>query len=218
MLMAFSSVRSVNPLPDDAVALIVPSPRIAVTRTPRRHRLTALLLLLLVGTAVHADDGNIEIRSASSELRDGVYYANARIQFQLSDRIEQALASGIALQVSHEFELIRQRRFWLDSEVAELQVVYVLRYNTVSERYTLRNLNTDSQTSFATIFAALNAIGRIDALPLIDSALLAEDSRHRVRVRAEVSIADYPVSLRYLLFWRDDWRVASDWFSWSLAP
>ena len=31
-----------------------------------------------------------------------------------------------------------------------------------------------------------------------------------------MSIPDYPVSLRYLLFWRDDWRLSSGWFSWTL--
>ena len=147
-----------------------------------------------------------------------MYTASARIQFQLSERIDEALASGIALQVALDVEIYRERRFWADANVASLRFVNVLRYNQVSERYTLRNENTGRQSSYATIFAALNALGRIDALPLVDAALLRADATHIARMRAEVSIAEYPVSLRYLLFWRDDWRVASSWYTWPLVP
>lgn len=162
-------------------------------------------------------DGRVEVRSAAGRVVDGVYEASARIQYQLSGRIEAALANGIALQIALEFEVYRVRRFMPDANVAAVSLAYVLRYNTVTERYTLRNLNTGQQRSFATIFAALNALGRIESLPLVDASLLRADARHTVRLRAEVSIDDYPLSLKYLLFWRDDWRVASDWYSWPLA-
>lgn len=183
------------------------------------HCLLALLLMsAIVPVRAVADDGSVEVRSASSELVNGVHIATARLQYSLSDRISDALANGLALQINLSFEIDRQRRFWLDSQVANLSNRHVLRYNTVSERYTLRNENTGQQTSYATIFAALNTLGRIDGLPLVDQSLLDSGSRYRVRMRAVVSIADYPVSLRYLLFWRNDWRVTSDWYAWTLAP
>ncbi len=109
------------------------------------------------------------------------------------------------------------RRFLPDANEAEVSLTFVLRYNTVTERYTLRNENTGQQRSFATIFAALNSLGRIESVPLVDASLLRPGARHTVRMRAQVSIADYPLSLKYLLFWRDDWRVASEWYSWPLA-
>lgn len=162
-------------------------------------------------------DGRVEVRSADSRAVDGVYEASARIQYYLSERIEAALANGIALQIELDFEIYRVRRFLPDANVATVSLAYALRYNTVTERYTLRNVNTGQQGSFATIFAALNALGRIESVPLVDASLLRDDARHVARLRAQVSIADYPLSLKYLLFWRDDWRVASDWYSWPLV-
>ena len=176
----------------------------------------AVVALLL--PAAFADDGSVEIRYADSELVDGVYVASARIQFQLSSRIEEALANGIALKFVLDFDVDRVRRLWLNSNVAELRVEYLLRYNAVSERYILSNENTGQNRSFATIFAALNAMGRIDALPVLDATLLSDDKRYRARLVVEGGIAEYPVSLRYLLFWRNDWHVVSDGFTWSLAP
>ncbi|MEO0575775.1 MAG: DUF4390 domain-containing protein [Pseudomonadota bacterium] len=180
--------------------------------------LFAVAVFALMPQPVRADNGNVEIRYADSELSNGVHLASARIQFQLSSRIEEALANGIALQITLNVEIDRIRRYWINANVASIQFVYVLRYNAVSERYMLRNENTGQQRTFATIFAALNAMGRVDALPLIDAAILSEGKRHRAKMNVEVSIAEYPVSLRYLLFWRNDWRVSSNGFSWLLAP
>ncbi|MEL7298731.1 MAG: DUF4390 domain-containing protein [Pseudomonadota bacterium] len=174
-------------------------------------------LLLVVSSVAIAQSGGVEIRSAETRLVNDVYLANTRVQYQLSERIEEALANGLALQVTLDYAIERQRRFLPDTEVAAVRVVNLLRYSKVTERYTIRNENTGTQTSYATIFGALNALGRIDDLPLVDAALLSANRRYRARVRAEVAIDDYPASLRYLLFWRDDWHISSSWFSWSLA-
>lgn len=163
-----------------------------------------------------AESGQIEIRSADSELIDGVHLASARLQFQLSDRIEEALTGGIALEVVMEFEINRVRRWWLDGGVDTVRIATELRFDSVSERYTLRNLNTGQRTSYATIFGVLNALGRVDDLPLIDATLLQPDGRYSVTVGASVSISEYPVSLRYLLFWRNDWKVTSNRVRWLL--
>ncbi|MEM9172719.1 MAG: DUF4390 domain-containing protein [Pseudomonadota bacterium] len=186
-----------------------------------RHCLIHLLscaVLMALGGSVWADEGKIIVRFVDSELVDGVHEAEARVQFQLSDRIEEALANGITLRFELTVDLSKQRRWWPDANVATITVINFLRYNAVSQRYTLRNENTGRQRSFATIFAALNSMGRIDSLPLIDAALLEPGARYRGVLHAEVTIDDYPLSLRYLLFWRDDWRVRSSGFAWSLAP
>lgn len=169
-----------------------------------------------IAAAQGAETGSIEIRSADSVLVDGVYRVSARVQYILPDEIRDALDNGLPVAVELDFTIIAPRRFWLDAEAAELTVAYELRYNALSKRYILRNVNTGQQTTYATIFAALNVLGTVDSLPLIDASLLDEGRRYRIRMRAVMSIPDYPVSLRYLLFWRDDWRLSSSWFSWSL--
>ncbi|MEL7312077.1 MAG: DUF4390 domain-containing protein [Pseudomonadota bacterium] len=184
------------------------------------NRLLATICVCLFSLAlarpVLGDEGVIEIRSAESELIDGVHVAMARLQYQLSERIEQALAGGIALEFVMEFEINRVRRWWLDGSVDTVRVAYELRFDSVSERYTLRNTNTAQRTTYATIFGALNALGRVDQLPIIDDTLLSEDGRYRVSMRASVTISEYPVSLRYLLFWRNDWRASSNRVTWFL--
>lgn len=178
----------------------------------------AVLACLAWQPAAAQDGGSVTIRSASSQLVDGVYRAEARLQYVLSDQALDALNSGVPINVELRLQVIQERRFWLDDTTAELSVSYQLLYNALSRRYVVRNLNTGEQDSYATLYSALNNLGRITSLPVIDAALLKDDRSYRIRMRAVVDVKDYPAALRLIAFWRDDWRLTSDWYEWQLAP
>ncbi|MEJ2604225.1 MAG: DUF4390 domain-containing protein [Gammaproteobacteria bacterium] len=185
------------------------------------YRLAVLVTLLCLSwlpLAAQEDEGSVAIRSASADLVDGVYRVEARLQYVLSDNALDALDSGVPINVELELQVIKARRFWLDDVTAELEVNYQLLFNALSRRYVVRNLNTGEQDSFATLYSALNNLGRITSLPVIDAALLEDDGTYRIRMRAIVDVKDFPAALRLIAFWRDDWRLTSDWYEWQLAP
>lgn len=182
-------------------------------------RLCALLVLLVClawQPASGQEGGTVSVRSADSNLVDGVYRVGARLQYVLSDEALDALDSGVPINVELQFQVIQNRRFWLDAVTAELAVNYQLLYNALSRRYVVRNLNTGEQDSYATLYSALNNLGRITSLPVIDAALLRDDRDYRIRMRAVVDVKDYPAALRLIVFWREDWRITSDWYEWQL--
>jgi hypothetical protein len=55
-----------------------------------------------------------------------------------------------------------------------------------------------------------------DNLPVVDAALLDEDRRYDIRVRAVLDTDELPGPLRLLAFWRRDWSIESDWLQWRL--
>jgi len=160
--------------------------------------------------------GFFDIRSAKTTLRDGVHILEARLQLILSDDALDALNSGVPLTIELEFEVIRVRGLWLDAKDAVLTFLYELEYRPLSQRYIVRNLNSGDQESFATLYSALNNLGRIQDLPVIDDAVLSSDSRYRLRLRARLSTRQYPASLRLLFFWRSQWQLESEWYEWTL--
>jgi len=163
------------------------------------------------------DPGRFEIRSASVDLRSGVYYLDAWVEYRLSSETRGALEAGVALTLQTEVEFLRNRRFWLDDDEASLRQSYELRYHALSERYLVVNSNSGEQNSYATLFSALNFLGRITELPLIDAALLDSDAAYDIRIRAVLSTDDIPGPLRLLAFWRRDWSLKSEWYRWSLG-
>ena len=183
--------------------------------------LAALGLLLPAAGALAQDEevereGYFEVRSASTTLADGVHRLDARLQLILSSEALAALSSGVPLTIELQTQVIRNRRLYLDSVDAEIAVRFELEYRPLSQRYLVRNLNSGEQESFATLYSALNNLGRIDSLPLIDDSLLTAARPYRIRVRALLQTQQYPAPLRLLFFWRSEWQLKSKWFEWPL--
>ena len=189
-------------------------------RQPLNSLVSALLLLFVMGNGIAQDEiqreGYFEVRSAATRLVGGVHTLDARLQLVLSNEALEALSSGVALRINLQMEVIRERRFYLDANDAELTIRYELEYRPLSQRYLVRNVSSGDQDSFATLYSALNNLGRVQGLPVIDDALLEADKNYRIRLRALLSTRQYPAPLRLLFFWRDQWQLTSEWFEWSL--
>jgi len=179
-----------------------------------------VLVALLMQPGLAQDEleraGYFEVRSATTRQAGGVHTLDARLQLVLSSEALDALSSGVPLVIELQLELIRARRFWWDDAEADLAVRHELEYRPLSQRYIVRNINSGDQDSFATLYSALNNLGRIQGLPVIDDALLQPGEDYRVRLRAMLQTQQYPAPLRLLLFWRDEWQLKSEWFEWLL--
>ena len=196
-----------------------PAPTLNVRRLLHSF-VAALFLSFVVGNGVAQDEiqreGYFEVRSAATKMAKGVHLLDARLQLVLSNGALEALSSGVALRIELQMEVIRNRRFYFDATDADLTIRYELEYRPLSQRYLVRNLNSGDQDSFATLYSALNSLGRVQGLPVIDDALLEAGKNYRVRLRALLSTRQYPAPLRLLFFWRDQWQLTSEWFEWSL--
>jgi hypothetical protein len=192
-----------------------------IEKTVFRRAALALVAGLVVAAPLWAQQlperqGFFDIRSASTTLNEGVHELEARLQLILSDEALDALKNGVVLTIELEFEVIRVRGLWLDASDASLTFQYELEYRPLSQRYIVRNLNSGDQDSFSTLYSALNNLGRIQGLPVIDDAILSPGSNYRLRIRARLSTRQYPAALRLLFFWRSEWQLQSEWYEWLL--
>jgi len=183
--------------------------------------LVVTLLALLPAAPTWSQDnparvGSFEVRSASLTLVNGVQELDARLQLVLSAEALKALNSGVTLTIELTLEVIRVRRFLPDDGEAELSITYELEYLPLSQRYIVRSVNSGDTDSFATLFSALNNLGRIQSLPVIDDAILNPDSKYRIRLRVSLSTRQYSAPFRFLFFWRDAWDLKSEWYEWRL--
>jgi len=182
--------------------------------------MVAIAALLLMGGVSAQDpverEGYFEVRSATTRLTGGVHMLDARLQLVLSSEALRALNSGVPLTIELQMQVIRVRRFYVDSVDAELAVRFELEYRPLSQRYIVRNVNSGDQDSFATLYSALNNLGRIQSLPVIDESLLTANREYRARLRALLATEQYSAPLRLLFFWRDEWQLKSEWYEWML--
>ncbi|MET0497312.1 MAG: DUF4390 domain-containing protein [Steroidobacteraceae bacterium] len=188
-------------------------------RTLIACRAMVVAMLLTFSCAAWPQSGSsqekIEVRSAFVEPADSVYQLNATIDLELPEGARRAIRDGVTLTLDVEIVVHRKRRYWLDETVATLEQHYELVYHALSERYLVRNLNSDEQASFATLDAAIDSLRVLTNLPILDRALVLPSARHEVSVRATVDARTMPDALRFVLFWTDDWRQRSEWYTWS---
>lgn len=181
-----------------------------------RLPVVALFVVLLLQAAPARADGGIEIRNATTQLVDGVWFLDADISYTLSETALEALASGLELEIELIIRLTQWRRLSWDPEFAELRQRYTLQFHALTERYILRNLNSGEEVTFGSLEAALKEVGTVRGLPFIDDALLNPDKRYHVNVRSVTDVKELggPLGL-FRLFW-NDWRSESDWIRWKL--
>lgn len=189
---------------------------------PRLRRgpaaLQLLLALALAGLCYAQDSraqGRFDIRSAYVERAEGVYQLNATLDFEVIEGARAAIRDGAPFTLHLEIVVRRERSYWLDEVVATLDQSYELVYHALSDRYLVRNVNSGEQVSFATLDAALDSLRVISNLPILDQALVRPERRHEISLRASVDVRTMPDTLRFILFWSDDWRQRSEWYTWS---
>jgi len=191
-------------------------------KSPYLARCAAWLVLCLIATAgpvAHAEDeSTLTIRDVQVSLDEGVYELSAKVDLTLPDGARKAVESGLTLRLTYEIKVDRVRRYMPDAGIAALEQRYEVSYHALSQRYLVKNLNTGEQQDFGSLQAALDRVGELHGLPVIDATLVSDGPVYEGRIRAVLEMNTAPDVLGWLLFWTDDWSAESDWKTWTLRP
>ncbi len=176
------------------------------------------LILALIFLPVTLQAKSIDIDDVQFRNDDGVYYLDARIKYRLGQEMRDALHNGIVLTFVLDIELQQVRGFIWDEEVMHLEQRYSIAHQPLTRNYLVSNLNSGARHVLPTLDVALSVIGTIVRLPVIDANLLDDNRRYEGRLRSRLEVDDLPLPLRLqsYLFVAPDWRLSSEWFTWTL--
>ena len=184
---------------------------------PNRIIFAALLCLLISGFfATKSQAEGFRILAAETKLKNNVFHLDANMDLKFSDDALEALRSGVPLIVLVNIEVQKDRNWWWDKTIAELEQGYLLLYHALSEKYIIHNLNSGSQQNFISLNIALHSLSNIREFPLIDKNLLEEGDDYYVRLRTYLDIESLPAPMRPIAYISSQWQLESDWFSWPL--
>lgn len=182
------------------------------TRRLLLRRWVLVLLLLLVPPGVAQAQG-FAINNAEIILSDKVYHLNASLDFDFSNDVLEAINNGVPLVLELIIEILEPRRYWYDDEVASLEQRYQLQYHALSEQYIVINLNSGAQYTFFSLSAALQKIGNVNNLPIIDEQLLKDKNieHYYARIRTTLGFDNLPVPLKLDAWTSRSWWLGTDW-------
>lgn len=159
----------------------------------------------------------LDVQSAFITLNAGVYQLFVRIRYPLDEVMRTALSEGTSVSFVVDVEVSRARRFWLDAGILSIKLTRELSFQSVTERYVVRDpLGESGTSSFASLEEALASLGQIDAWPVLVTSQLTEAGEYTVRVRARIERGRLTDALRTLMFWSADFQRESEWYEWSL--
>ena len=193
----------------------------ARARAARRLLRLALALAVLLPAAGRSDDpapagGGFVVEHAALRSVGGVHVADARIDFAFSEDNLEAMRNGVALTVIVDIEVRRERGQWWDETLAARELRYRIETNVLTDRYRVRNLHDGSARNHRSLEEVVEALGRLESVPVIARERLSADARYAARIRARLDIEALPSPLRPIAYLSPAWRLNSGWFEWRV--
>jgi hypothetical protein len=182
-----------------------------IGRAALRRVLASLALALCAAGAV-ADE--IDTRAARLVAADEGVFLSADFDFELTSRLEDALAKGVPLYFVVEFELVRPRWYWLDERVASAARTTRLSFHALTRTY---RLTTGAlHQSFATLDEALRALSTVRGWQVLAKDAIKPDTSYVAYTRMRLDTTLLPKPFQVSALANRDWTLGAQWWRWTV--
>lgn len=173
-------------------------------------------LILLLAIPLTAQANAFEIRFVEvSKIGEG-YSVDARIGYQLTPIIEEALDNGVPITFIQQLQIVRRTPIlwdiwnW-DHDIWQHTIQYELRYHDLSQQYLLYAFDNQAHRNFPTLTGALTAMGEIGAFQL-PREYTANPRGLLLRLKSGIDVSALPSPMRPGAFLSRKWNLSSPWY------
>lgn len=170
----------------------------------------ALGLLLAQGSA-RAEP--VEIVHAQLESSDEGVRLSAAFSFELNRGLEEAVQRGIPMYFTTEVEIFRPRWYWFDEISVRNAQTTRLTYNVLTRQYRLSSGGL--QQTFPSLEDALALLRRPPRWVVAPRGVLKPGEVYQVALRMGLDVGQLPKPFQVNAMNNSDWRLSSDWRSFS---
>jgi Domain of unknown function (DUF4390) len=166
----------------------------------------------LAAAAVFADE--IEIRAAELAAAEDGIVLNADFEFELSARLEEALAQGVPLHFLVELECYRPRWYWLDARIGAATRSERVSFHALTHTY--RVTTGTLHRSYPTVAEVVRAVSRVREWQVLPRGALRPDTMYTCYVRMRLDTAQLPRPFQVSALANREWVLASPWKRWEV--
>jgi hypothetical protein len=178
--------------------------------------LQGALLILLIGTVFPIKAAGIKVKNAEIALLGEDYVLNADIDYQLSEKVIEALNNGVSLYWTYRFKIMEHRSYLWDRAVVEKDFRYRIQYHALLKMYRVRNENSGAVDNFSTLQAALDLLSTLRDYRLVDKAKIEDQKEYVTGIKVNFERDALPLPLRPIAYLNPEWYLSSDWTLWPL--
>lgn len=188
---------------------------ILIMKKQRGIAAITILFLCLMGDAI-AKNNSIQINYLNIAALEDELRLDAEINYQVNERIKEALNNGISMIFQVEVQVKLLRKWKLSKTVSNVTQTYSLKYHALSKQYIWENLESGANDTFPDLNSALNHQGRIAAMYIAETNNLKQEGKYIVQIRSRLLTNELPLPLRIKSYFSSSWRMNSGWHEWLL--
>ncbi len=175
-----------------------------------------IVLVSFISAAPRADATGISIERAGGRIKDSSYLMDARIRYELSNSVIEAVMHGIQLRFNVKVKIKRERNWIWDQTIKSDILDYQLEYQPLSGNYVVTRLNDSEREQFQDLEEALNHLGNINDYPLIEQDRLEQGELYNCYIKSGLIISSLPLPLQPLAYVSPTWSLESQWYEWNI--
>lgn len=158
-----------------------------------------------------------EVTQLRVDRVDDTLFLSARLKFELTDAIEDALLKGVAMIFVAQADILQDRWYWSSKKIGSVERHMRLAYQPLTRRWRLSvasgpmtsgGLTMALNQNFDSLSEALGALQRVSHWKIIEIAGLVPDHRYQLEFRFRLDSSQLPRPLQINAFGQSDWDVA----------
>jgi hypothetical protein len=142
---------------------------------------------------------------------EGVWKVSFDVENCFTEKIEQAIQSGIRTTFTFYINLYHKRGWWKDRKVASVEFRHTVQYQPIQKVYQVTLEENSSSLSASSLEEAKKLMSKVKELEIRSSSPLKPRVASYFRIKAELDPVRLPLHLEYLFFFVSLWDFETEW-------
>jgi hypothetical protein len=189
-----------------------------------RHRsqniwtIGGVLFLLILIFPLPAFCQKASIKDIRVNGRDGVWKVSFDVENCFTEKMEEAIQSGIPTAFTFYINLHQKRSWWKDRKLASVEFRHTVQYHPIQKVYQIKLGEDSSSLAASSLGEAKKLMSRVKEFKIQSSSPFEPGVPAYFRIKAELDPVRLPLHLEYLFFFVSLWDFETDWVIQPLLP
>lgn len=148
---------------------------------------------------------------------DGVWKVGFHVENCFTERMEEAIKSGIKTVFTFYLHLYQKRAWWRDRKMGSAQFRHTIQYDPIRGEYSVIMEENGSSRVTSDLEEAKHWMAKVEEVEIRPSSKLEPKAAAELRIKAELDPVKLPFHLEYLFFFVSLWDFETKWHVESLS-
>ena len=151
------------------------------------------------------------IKDVKVKGRNGAWEVSFNVENCFTEKMEEAIQSGIRTTFTFYINLYQKRSWWRDRKVASAEFRHTVQYHPIQKIYQIKLGENHSAMAASNLEEAKRLMSKVREFEIRSSSPLEPGVPAYFRIKAELDPVRLPLHLEYLLFFVSLWDFETDW-------